>query len=189
MLRLEDKIRKHADYFNDREPSTEHMSRFAERLKKQSAKRRITFWQTALKVAATALILISVSYFAFYLLKNQPLRQQNQVTKIEFSDDLNEILNYYDAASKLKKEEIEQLALNPEEALRIRKQAARQLENIDAMLAEIEKEYMKNPGNEQLRAALVNTKRKKVEVMDQITRQMEITYLGYYTVNKTTIQF
>lgn len=189
MSRLEDNIRMNAEFFNDHEPSTGHTSRFIERLNKQKSAHRITFWQSTLKIAATALILIAVSYFTFYLFNNQKTQSNHQVTVIKYTDELDEVLNYYDAASIIKAEEIEQLASNPKEALKIRKQAGRQLENLDAKLAEIEKEYMKNPGNEKLRAALVNTKRKKSEVMNQIVKQMEIAHSGLYSINTETIQF
>jgi hypothetical protein len=108
---------------------------------------------------------------------------------IQLDEDLDEVFDYYDASSKLKAEEIEAFAANPEEAQRIQKQAGNQLDELDAKLAAIEKEYMKNPGNKQLRAALVNTKRKKTEVINQIVKQMEIAHAGYYSLNKENIQF
>ncbi|MCF6171296.1 MAG: hypothetical protein L3J66_09995 [Bacteroidales bacterium] len=190
MLQLEDKIRKHADKFNEREPSAEHFSRFYKRLEEQAARRRIINRKKAFSYAATALALLSASYFTYYVLSNRPAQpSSSQVTRIVFSEELSEVLDYYEAVSKLKEDEIEQLAPSPEEAATIRKHAARQMENIDASLAQIEKEYMKDPGNEQFRALLVNTKRKKLEVMDQITRQMEISYSGYHAGNKSTIRF
>ena len=189
MERLEDKIRKNAELFNDSEPSAEHLSHFAKLLEKRHNTKRITFWQTTLKIAATAIILISVSYFTFYQFNKQKSQPSTQITQIEYSDDMDEVLNFYDAASTIKAEEIEQYALNPEQALIMRKKASRQLENLDAKLAEIEKEYMKNPENKNLRAALVNTKRKKSEVMNQIVKQMEIAHSGLYSINTETIQF
>ncbi len=189
MSQLEDKIRKNTDYFNDREPSLEHLSRFTELLEKQSASRRISIWQTTAKIAATAIILIAVSYFAFNQFNKQKSQQSTQIIQIEYSDNMNEVLNFYDAASTIKAEEIEQYALNPEQALKAQKKAKRQLENLDAKLAEIEKEYMKSPENKNLRAALVNTKRKKSEVINQIVKHMEIAHSGLYSINTETIQF
>jgi hypothetical protein len=189
MSQLEDNIRMHADFFDDHEPSSGHAARFIKRLNKQNTARRITFWRTTLKIAATALIFITASYFAFYLLSKSKMYASGQVTVIQLGDDLNEVFDYYDASSKIKVEEIEQFAVNPEEAQRIQKQAGKQLGKLDAKLAAIEKEYIKNPGNKQLRAALVNTKRKKAEVMNQIVKHMEMAHAGYYSINTESIQF
>ena len=189
MSRLEDNIRKNTDFFEDREPSSGHTARFIERLDKQNTARRITYWQTTMKIAATTLILITASYFVFYLIGKSKMQASKQVTMIQLDDELNQVFDYYEASSRIKAGEIEQFAANPEEAQRIQKQAGKQLDKLDAKLAAIEKEYMKNPGNKQLRAALVNTKRKKADVVDQIVRQMEIAQSGYYSVTATPIQF
>ena len=47
-------------------------------------------------------------------------------------------------------------------------------------LAAIEKEYMKNPENEALKAALINSKRKKVEVMNRIIMQIDFANTQLY---------
>lgn len=189
MNRLETNIKKHAELFNESEPSPGHFSRFAEQLEKQNSTQRAAFWKTTFSVAASFLVLLTVSYFGFYLLNKSKTAAPGQVTLIQVDDELNEVFDYYDASSKIKAEEIKQFAANTKEAQRIQKQAGKQLDNLDAKLAAIEKEYMKNPGNTQLRAALVNTKRKKSEVIEQIVRQMEIAQSGYYSVNAAPIQF
>lgn len=189
MSQIEDKIRKQSDLFNDNDPQHGHLERFAEKLEKQNAIYRISYRKSMLKIAAVALLLLSVSYFTFNQFINQKSNTMASVIPIEYSNDMGEVLEYYDATSYLKTEEIEQYALNPEEALKSRQKAGRQLENLDARLAAIEKEYIKNPQNKQLKAALVNTKRKKSEVINQIVRQLEIAQSGYYAVNTTTIQF
>ena len=157
MSRIEDNIRMNADFFEDHEPSFEHFSNFSKKLKKQNSKRRITAWQITMKIAATTLILITASYFVFYLIGKSRMQASKQVTMIQLDDELNQVFDYYEAYSRIKAGEIEQFAANPEEAQRIQKQAGKQLDKLDAKLAAIEKEYMKNPGNKQLRAALVNT--------------------------------
>lgn len=189
MSNLEDKIRNQTDFFNQEDPLEGHFDRFAEKLEQQHSRQRISHRKSLLKIAAIALLLLSVSYFTFYQFTAKQQEVMADVIKIEYTNEMGEVLKYYDATSYLKTEEIDQFALNPEEALKSRQKAGRQLENLDARLAAIEKEYIKNPGNKQLKAALVNTQRKKSEVISQIVNQMEIAYSGYYTVNTTTIQF
>lgn len=189
MSQLEDKIRKQPDFFNDKEPLEGHFDRFADKLEQQNNRQRISFQKSLLKIAAVAIILLSVSYFTFYQFNKQKTEMMAEIIKIEYTNEMGEVLKYYDAASYIKTEEIEQYALNPEEALKSRQKAGHQLENLDARLAAIEKEYIKNPENKQLKAALVNTKRKKSEVINQIVRQLEIAQSGYYALNTTTIQF
>lgn len=189
MSQFEDKIRNQSDLFNNDEPMAGHFERFAEKLEKQTESSRISYRRTLLKVAAIAIILLSVSSLVIFQFNNQNQGNQANIIQIQYSNEMGEVLEYYDAASYLKTEEIDQYALNPEEAIKSRQKAGRQLENLDASLAAIEKEYIKNPENRQLKAALVNTKRKKSEVINQIVKQLKIAQSGYYAVNTTTIQF
>jgi len=95
-----------------------------------------------------------------------------EATRISFSDEIEEVFAYYDALSSTNIKKIDQLALNEEEAKRVKAIAGKQLENLDANLAAIEKEYAKNPDNQMLKAAMVNNKRMKAEIVDNIVKQL-----------------
>jgi hypothetical protein len=98
----------------------------------------------------------------------------HEVVQIDFSEDIENVFAYYESVTNTKISQIEQLAINDVQASQIKSIAEKQLENLDATLAEIEKEYAKNPYNHKLQAAMVNNKRKKAEVMDNILKQLDL---------------
>ena len=172
---LEDKIRNNKAFFDDREPALGHKARFLDKLDQAEASEdRPAKWFVVARFAAVAIIFLAASYLVFrYSIQDLSGAMIKGVTQINLSDDMQNVFNYYDAMASSKVEEIDQLAKNSDEAEYIRKMATRQLENLDANLATIEKEYAKNPGNKKLYAAMVNNKRKKSEILDEIINQLE----------------
>ena len=172
---LEKKIEDNKDFFDDQQLADGHKKRFSERLdqiqQKQVKKDR---WPNIFRIAAVIVILIS----GYFVLRNVSLNalggaMLDQVTEISFGTEIENVFAYYDALSEEKIEKIDDLAPNSTEASRIKQLAKRQLQELDANLAEIEKEYAKFPDNKRLKAALVNNKRKKAEIMDDILRQLD----------------
>lgn len=179
MKNFEESIRKNKRHFDTSEPKKDHLARFILKLEKDQEinKTKRSVWFTV-KVAASVLLVAAVSVVLFTTLKTEKQDvQQTQV--ITFSNDLNRAMAYYDEVSETKLTTIEKVVTNTEEASKIKQTAVSSLEDIDIRLAAIEKEYMKNPENEALKAALINNKRKKVEVLDRILLQIDLanTYL------------
>ncbi len=172
---LEDKIKQNKDFFNHQEPEQGHIERFISRLDESNTEqRRPVMWGLIIKIAAVALILLSVAYLTFkYSIVDFGNLVAKQVSKIEFPKEINDVFAYYDAVTNSKVDEIDKLTITREEAERVKKIAKNQLQNLDANLAEIEKEYSKNPDNELLYAALINNKKKKAEIMDNIIKQLD----------------
>lgn len=171
---LEKKIKDNPKFFDDRHLPEGHRKRFLDRLDKDReeevrSERPFGF----MKIAAIALVFVTASYLVFrFSIADISGAVMREVTRITFSDELENVFAYYDAVSSSKVEQIDEVAINPQEAERIKDFATRQLRKIDANMAEIEKEYAKNPENKMLKAALVNNKRKKAEIMDQILEQL-----------------
>jgi len=180
MTNFEEKMHQHKKMFDNREPGKEHLARFILKLEadqeKQSMKRSPFF---LLKVAATIIFLVAVGYLTIdYLTQKDANARHGQM--IVYSSGLNEVMTYYDDISSEKMNKIEGYAANSEEATRVKQTAYNRLEDIDISLAAIEKEYVKNPENEMLKAALINNKRKKVAVMERILMQMDIANTQLY---------
>jgi len=172
---LEKKIEENKDFFDDQQLPDGHKKRFTDRLnriqQKQTKKDR---WPNIFRIAAVIVILIS----GYFVLRNVSLSSLggamlDQVTEINFGTEIENAFAYYDALSEEKIEKIDDLAPNSTEASRIKQLAKRQLQELDANLAEIEKEYAKFPENKRLKAALVNNKRKKAEIMENILKQLD----------------
>jgi hypothetical protein len=179
MKSFEENIRKNKRLFDSREPDKDHLARFILKLEKdqqRKVQRNSPFF--FLKIAASVILLAAISIVLFTYLKDSKQNQQ-QTHLIVFSSDLNEAMAYYDEVSEAKMSKIEKVISDPSEANKIKETAVSSLEDLDIRLAEIEKEYMKNPENMALKAALINNKRKKVEVLDRILSQIDLanTYL------------
>jgi len=127
-----------------------------------------------MRIAAVAIILIS-GYFVIRNISFDDIGNavMDGVTEISLGTEIENVFAYYDALSQQKVDEIDELAPNKTEAARIKQIAQAQLQDLDANLAEIEKEYAKYPESKQLKAALVNNKRKKAEIMDNILKQLD----------------
>jgi hypothetical protein len=54
------------------------------------------------------------------------------------------------------------------------------MEKLDASLAMIEKEYVKNPQCDRLKAAIVSNKKMKVKIVDNIVEQLDNAQRGYH---------
>ncbi|MFP4469062.1 MAG: hypothetical protein ACLFPE_00155 [Bacteroidales bacterium] len=174
---LEKKIKDNPEFFDNRNLPEGHRGRFLGKLDQLEVEREKEVKSarpfTIFKIAAIALVFITASYLVFrFSISDISGAVMREVTRITLSDELENVFAYYDAVSSSKVEQIDEVAINPEEANRVKMIANKQLEKIDANLAEIEKEYAKHPDNKMLKAALVNNKRKKAEIMDQILEQL-----------------
>jgi signal recognition particle subunit SEC65 len=172
---LENKIKDNKDFFDESVPSEGHKQRFIEKLENleqpETARSR---WGGILKIASVAAAFLGLAYFIFwYSIEDLGGMVIREVTQISFSAEIEDVFTYYEALAISKVEKIDQVAINTEQADIVKIAAKKQLENLDANLAEIEKEYAKNPENKALKAALVNNKRKKAEVMDNIIQQLD----------------
>lgn len=181
MSRLRDKFKNQKRSFDHREPEKDHLARFILKLEADQDKlqRRKSPW-FFLKVAASILVLIAASYLTFDLLYSGPKVTSDQTHLMSYSPEMNEVMDYYDDASLAKMNKIDALISDDDEAEKIKQTAYNSLEELDIRLAAIEKEYAKNPDNSALQAALINNKRKKVEVMDRIIMQIDFANAQLY---------
>lgn len=180
MSDIEKKILDNLAYFDDKEPDIGHRNRFVNKLTESGSnnKRKINFILVG-KIAASLVILIAISFFIVNQTKNANSNNL-YITQIELSDEILEMQAYYDQLSLTKLGGIDTIVSNEKEALRLKKIAQEKMDNLDANLAMIEKEYMKNPQCENLKQALINNKKKKVEVIDNIVEQASNAKRGYH---------
>ncbi len=172
---LDKKIKDNIAFFDDKPIPDGHKKRFLQRLDSvRFEESKTERWSGWFKIAAVILILISASI----VLIKVPFSQLGstmvkEVTNITFGSEIENVFAYYDALSQQKMEKIDALAPNPAEAERIKQIAQKKMQSLDANLAAIEKEYARFPDNERVKAALVNNKRKKNEVMDELLKQLD----------------
>ena len=175
MSLLENKIKSEKAFFDQHEPKPGHRERFIDLLDAEPELRKTSTIESVwLKIAATLLILISVGFITFNFIAEKKSNAQN-VLLIEYNENFESILTYYDEEAAGKMDEIERLSLDDEQASEINMASLIQFEDLDISLAAIEKDYSKDPENEKLKAAMINNKRNKVKVMDQIIRQLDMS--------------
>lgn len=171
---FEDKIKRNRTDFDQKEPEYGHIDRFIERMDQSGLKHQHNHSRSfAFKIAAGITILIVAGFMLIYLLNNIQNSNEGLVNSIEYSSELSDILAYYDALSLEKVKEIDQFVEDNDKAEALKLAAVHRLEDIDGSLASIEKELNKNPENENIRSAIINMKRKKVKVMDDILTQLD----------------
>lgn len=180
MFDLEKKIVDNLPCFDDHEPDQGHRERFAAKLAlEKGGKKKMLNISMFSKIAAVIVLLFSVSYI-FLMPTGVVDPGKLYVTQIEYSNDMIEIQKYYDELSNSRLEEIDGLAQNENEALRLKKMAQAKMEKLDANLSMIEKEYMKNPQSEELREAIISNKKMKSEVANNIVEQLDNAQRGYH---------
>ncbi|NOX86561.1 MAG: hypothetical protein GXO86_11470 [Chlorobi bacterium] len=177
---LEDKIKRNRGFFDNKEPSPGHKERFLDKLEQApelTVKRHRLY--PLLKISAVLIILISVVYLATNIINT---RQINKALgqRITLPEDISNTLAYYDAQAGAKLKEIDRYAPNQVVADFARKEANDQFQNIDISMASLRKDFAKDPDNEMLKAALINTQKKKVEIVDNIIIQLDFANTKLY---------
>ncbi len=181
MFDIEKEIKSNLAYFNDSEPDEGHKARFASKLNDRfdSNPKKIAL-PIYLKIAVALLALVATSYMILKTTNNSDLREEMYVTQIVYSQELMQVQSYYDELSLSRLNQIDELANSTEEAQRLKNKAIKKMEKLDANLAKIEKEYVKNPQCDKLKAAIVNNKKMKVKVVDNIVEQLDNAQQGYH---------
>jgi len=178
---LEDKIKRNKNVFDDKEPGSGHRERFLGKLDSlPESKPKSSHLFTMLRAGAAVLLLALALWVVVKFIINKPLQPQTVIHSIELPDDMQTVLAYYDAQAMDKMKIIDQVTNNPDQAKKVRQELNGQMENIDISLAALQKDYSKDPGNEVLKAALIKNKRKKVEVVDRVIRQLDIANSQLY---------
>jgi len=172
---FEDKISRNKNYFDNKEPQDGHRERFINKLNEMNSVRsKQVHYRTILSIAAVLIVLIVAATLVYNDFTNKRTNNQSLVEAINYSENLENVLAYYDAISLQKVNEIDNLVPDSEKAKKLKQIALNRLEDIDGSLASIEKELAKNPEDENIKSALINNKRKKVEVMNDILLQLDL---------------
>jgi len=178
---LEEKIKRNKNVFNDKKPEPGHRERFLARLDELHGPKAKAWYLSPLPGAVAAILLVGLaSWFVVRFLISKPRQQQAVIHTITLPEEMQTVLAWYDAQAVDKMKAIDQVTNNPVQANKVREELNGQLENIDISLAALQKNYTKDPGNEVLKAALIKNKRKKVEVVDRVIRQLDIANSQLY---------
>ncbi|MBU3928683.1 MAG: hypothetical protein KKB74_12830 [Bacteroidetes bacterium] len=179
MWKIEKYIGENKEHFENQEPLEGHEQRFSMRLRKSNSHkkdtRRYNLW---LKAAASLLLLVSIVWLTIEPFK-EGKASSVEVTTIEIPDDLQQVISYYDGQCRIDEDEIKEVRKENSSTTTINQVAAKQIEKLDARLLSIEKAYMKNPGSESVKAAMVNTQIKKAEILNTLNNEARTASQGF----------
>ncbi|MDP2722330.1 MAG: hypothetical protein Q8O72_06220 [Bacteroidales bacterium] len=180
MWKIEKYIVDNKGRFEESGPVEGHEQRFMMRLDKQDgSKTNRHRWGLWLKAAASVLLIVSFVWLTLEPFKDGRASSVINITSIEIPADLQQVISYYDDQSQQVEDQISKSGNENGSASTINQAATKQIEKLDARLLSIEKEYMKNPGSEAVKAAMVNTQRKKTEILNSLNKEARTASQGY----------
>ena len=172
MSGIEEKIRKNIHLLNAEEPSDGHLERFNDKLNQFHTEQQENWFERHemfLRIAAAVVIFAGIGALlysgAFSRLKSVV---SEKIVAAELPIELREVMQYYNVITEQKVEEIDQLAVSQNEAERVKAMALKELKDLEQSRLELEKEYVKQPGNERIMNAMLSNQQRKSEIMDKI---------------------
>ena len=173
MDNLEKFIGKNLDLFDGEEPLDGHFDRFEEKLNQANAGSDRPFDRYfMLKIAAGLLILLTISVFIFDFGANRLSRGLTEVNTVNAPNEIQEAINYYDAAASNSLKQINKLACCGQDTKNIYSMASEELKTLNANSDELQKTLQQNP-DERVKAALIQNNMMKEQVVNELVNQLK----------------
>jgi hypothetical protein len=170
MKDIEKLIRENKSHFDSFEPSEGHFDRFTAKLEAGQATTttRLRLLPYLLKAAAVA-ILVTLS--SLWTWEHVLSPNADKMALGEVSTEYGEVEQYYVRQVNLMEDEIKgiQISNNPEQ----NKMLMKELEDMDDMYAELQKDLKANPDDDRVINAMIEHYQRKVEVMNYILTQLK----------------
>jgi len=168
MNKLEDFITKHAEKFNDEDPSEGHFDRFEQRIEQQSVsfreRRPVRLW---MKIAA-GIVILATAGLAIFELSTYDFSGQNslQQATLGLPDELVEIINIYQQRSNQQVIELNQIAQHCPERSGMISQTEKELTQFDENRDKLVNALQENPSNSRIQAALIQNCKAKESLLN-----------------------
>jgi hypothetical protein len=169
MENLENKIMKNRAAFDNAEPADGHYDRFIQKLGhiSQARKHSIPYY---MKVAAV-LLLVSVSSIVTYEMVIQPRFEKNTYSFGKLSPEYREVEDYFIRTINVKYNNLQNLDLKD----KIQKEMMlSELKEMDKIYQNLSKELENDPNNERLINAMIQHYQLKLDILNDLTNQLEI---------------
>ncbi|MCK4678106.1 MAG: hypothetical protein KAT48_08255 [Bacteroidales bacterium] len=176
MISLEDKISRNKEMFDHAEPSDDHFEKFGRKLSEFNKPQKWKFNRGLfLKIAASILILISISITLNYVGKNNGNNLFLNNSVAEAPVELQEIQLYYTNLTDDKLQQIDQLAGSSDEGEKIKRMIRGEVEEIKLNTNELENEYVSGANDGRTMSAIVNNYRIITNLLDHIINDLNKT--------------
>lgn len=168
---LEQRITKNKELFDVYEPDEGHFDRFQKKLKSKKEPKKENkpkrFYFGALKIAASVLILLAVT-FVLFMYNNR----SGSLFAAETPPELTEVSNYYSSVTEQKLAKIDELSKTDPEAEKLKQYALMNAEAVDADTKELEKQYVASNKDTRLFGAIVSNYRVLAAALDKVIQNM-----------------
>lgn len=169
MENLEQKIKENQLRFDDAEPGEGHFERFMQKLSRSRPARKFAV-SYYFKVAAV-LLLVSVSSILFYEMVISPRFEKNRYSFGKLSPEYREVEDYFIHTIKVKYDQLQNLDIKDN----IQKDMImEELGEMDKIYLSLSKELQNDPNNERLINAMIQHYQLKLNIINEITKQLEI---------------
>jgi hypothetical protein len=165
MDELKSLIEQNRALFDTAEPSGGHLERFEMMLKAHETKKLRVDFKTLLRVAVvTVLVTLSGLYITEHFIWNPASKQNNQAY------EFHEAQQYYNNQVDMKIDEIKDLdqQMKPEQ----KEMLLKELNEIDELYVNLQKELKARPGDPRLIQAMVHHYQMKIDVLNRIINNL-----------------
>ncbi|NLV17893.1 MAG: hypothetical protein GXY51_00180 [Bacteroidetes bacterium] len=183
MKTIDDIIRNSKDFFEDKEPAEGHFERFNRKLEihfHHASKPARSIVPYLLR-AAVATLLITLSSLWTWEHFIRPDRSKMALSEV--SPHYREVENYYIYQVSLMENEIGMLDLNSKEEQR--ELLMDEINNMDSVYVNLQKELKANPGDERIINAMIEHYQTKLDVMNYILNQLKTMRIENAKTNTT----
>ncbi len=154
----------------DEEPMEGHFQRFEARLENyHSKKKRTLITSPFLKIASVVIILLLCANLIAYLL---PGKKENNQQRFA-STEMNETVNFYTVRINSGILQLKQMAdqgIGSEQEV---EQVKKEMEEMDRLYQDLQKEYSKNPNDERVVNAMIEYYQTKLDIINTIKTDLE----------------
>jgi hypothetical protein len=169
MENLENKILRNRPEFDNSEPGDGHFDRFIQKLEQinQSRKFSIPYY---IKVAVV-LLLVSISSIVVYEVVIHPRFERDKYTFGKLSPEYREVEDYFIRSINVKYNNLQNLDM---EGKVQKEMILKELKEMDEIYQSLSKELENDPNNERLINAMIQHYQLKLEILNDLTNQLEI---------------
>jgi len=170
--KLEKFVQEHRNEFDDMTPDPAIWDKIG---KREPEKPSVNWTTILLRVAAVVVIFVSAYIFVDYLSKSGSLNNEvanNEVVDPKDADMARELMEaeyYYTSQIDERREELYCLTVNNTS---LRKDVDTELGDLDKTFAELKNDLKDNADNEEVILAMIRNYRLKLEILDQILKQI-----------------
>lgn len=165
MKTIDDFVNENLERFNSDGPPEGHFERFEARLQKQGKPESRQIRLVILRIAASILLGLLISYVAVLEFRHLD-RRADSMYMSAFYPELKEAESFYNAQLVKKFNEIQELRFTGGDAEK--KLIARELSDMNIRVRDMKKDLRSNPEDERIMNAIINMYQLKIELMDMI---------------------